>query len=109
MRTLKFIVNEQFIAKDPSCDFEGLVPGSDGYVQAVFTLSSEWKGAVIVASFWSVLGVEYPPQKLNQGNICVIPAEALEKRTFYVQLIGVTRNGVKIKTNKIAVQQTGGM
>ena len=34
MRSLKFIVNGQIIEKDPSFDFDNLVPGSDGYLKA---------------------------------------------------------------------------
>ena len=108
MRTLKFIVDGQVITKDPSCDFEGLVPGSEGYLQAEFSLSSEWRDAAVVASFWSVMGQEYQPQKLSNNKTCIIPTEALERRTFKVQLVGLTRKGVKLKTNKIDVRQNGG-
>lgn len=108
MRTLRFIVDGQVITKDPTCDFEGLVPGSEGYLQAEFNLSSEWRDAAIVASFWSVMGQEYQPQKLTSNKTCVIPSEALARRTFKIQLIGLTRKGVKLKTNKIDVHQKGG-
>ena len=108
MRTLKFIVDGQVMKQDPSCDFEGLVPGSEGYLQAEFNLSSEWRDAAVVASFWSVLGKEYQPQKLTSSKTCVIPAEALKRRTFKVQLIGLTKKGIKMKTNKVEVHQKGG-
>lgn len=109
MRTLKFIVDGQIIKKDPACSFEGLVPGTDKYLQAEFVLSSEWRDAAIVASFWSMLGKEYQPQKVKINNTCIIPAEALKRRVFKVQLIGLTRDGVKLVTNKLDVCQNGGM
>lgn len=109
MRTLKFIVDGQIIKPDPSCNFEGLVPGSEGYCQAEFILSSEWRDAAIVASFWSMLGKEYSPQKVKINNTCIIPAEAMKRRVFKIQLIGQTRNGTKLMTNKVAVCQNGGM
>lgn len=108
MRTLKFIVDGQIIKPDPSCSFEGLVPGSEGYYQAEFILSSEWRDAAIVASFWSILGKEYKPQKVKPNGTCTIPVEALKRRVFKIQLIGQTRNGTKLMTNKVDVCQNGG-
>lgn len=110
MRLLKFIVNGQIIEKDPSCDFDNLVPGSDGYLQAEFKFSPEWKDTVKIASFHSVLGKEYEPQFIQFGKICKIPAEALERRTFKISVTGVSKDGGKtsIKTNKVAVCQNGG-
>ncbi len=108
MRTLKFIVTDQIIAQDPKCDFSGLVPGTAGYVQAEFSFSSEWAGFTKVAAFWSALGKEYPPQILRDGKSCMIPAEALERRTFKVQVIGKGPNSKKLTTNKVEVIQNGG-
>lgn len=108
MRTLKFIVDGQTMKPDPSCSFEGLVPGSEGYLQAEFILSPEWRDAAIVASFWSILGKEYTPQKVKINNTCTIPAEALKRRVFKLQLIGQTRGGVRLETNKVDVCQNGG-
>lgn len=107
MRTLRFIVDGQIIKQDPNCNFEGLVPGSEGYLAAEFILSPEWHGCDIVAGFYSNLGKEYPPQVLTTNNKCFIPAEALEKRVFKVRLFG--KNGaVRLITNKVAVRQNGG-
>ena len=107
MKTLRFIVDGQTIQKDPSCDFSGLTPGSSGYITAKFSFSSEWYGFTKAAAFYSPLGFEYPARLLYDGVTCVIPFEALEKRSFKVQVIG-QKGDIKIKTNKVAVSQNGG-
>ena len=111
MKTLRFIVDNQTIRKDPNCDFSGLVPGSSGYLSAEFIFSKEWDGCLRVAGFFSPLGVEYPPRELAYGKSCVIPFEALRKRSFKVQVIGIKyENGkeIRLKTNKVVVNQDGG-
>lgn len=107
MRTLKFIVEGQIIKPDPNCDFSNLVPGTEGYLRAEFSFSSEWKGCAKVASFWSAVGDEYPPQVLSDGFSCLIPAEATRRYAFRVGIIGKGSN-IKLITNKVAVVQTGG-
>ena len=107
MRKLKFIVSKQMIMPDPKCDFSGLIPGSEGYLEAEFAFSPEWKNCVKVVAFYSIMGKEYPPQILNDRNTCVIPAEALEKRKFKVQVIG-KEGDTKLATNKMTVCQNGG-
>jgi hypothetical protein len=107
MRTLKFVVDGQIIKPDPNCDFSDLVPGTEGYLQAEFSFSSEWSGYAKVAGFWSVLGEEYPPQILQAGKTCIIPSDILKKRIFKIQIIG-KRGDLRLKTNKIEVKQTGG-
>lgn len=108
MKTLRFIVDDQIIRKDPNCDaFSSLIPGSSGYVTAEFTFSKGWYGFTKVAAFYSPLGFEYPARLLYDGATCVIPFEALKKRSFKVQVIG-QKDDVKIKTNKVAVSQNGG-
>lgn len=107
MRTLKFIVNGQTITQDPTCDFTGLVPGTEGYLQAEFVFSPEWESVVKVVGFFSNMGREYEPRLLNNSKTCVIPTDALKNRIFKIQVIG--KNGTyKIKTNKLAVEQKGG-
>jgi hypothetical protein len=107
MRTLKFIVEKQIIRPDPNCDFSGLMPGTEGYVKAKFAFSPEWRECVKVAAFWSVMGKEYPPQLLQDGCSCMIPAEALKGRKFKVQVIG-KHGDLKMTTNKMTVSQNGG-
>ena len=108
MRTLRFIVEGQIVKMDPDCDFSGLVPGTEGYLQAEFSCSSEWRDCVKVAGFFSTFGKEYPPQVLKDGCTCMIPREALEKRAFKVQLVG-GRKDYKITTNRLTVYQNGGV
>lgn len=108
MRTLKFIVEDQIIRPDPNCDFSNLVPGTEGYLQAEFSFSSEWAGCMRVATFYSMMGTEYSPQVLEDGRACMIPAEALKRKTFKVQVLGKGTNSKKMVTNKLAVSQNGG-
>lgn len=104
MRSLKFIVEGQTIKPDPRCDFSGLVPGTAGYLKAEFSFSKEWTSTPKVVAFYSRLGNEYPPQALKDGRTCLIPAEALQKRVFKVQVLG--QNG--LVTNKLEIDQKGG-
>lgn len=106
MRTLNFIVEGQTIRPDPDCDFSNLVPGTAGYLRAKFQFSSEWDRTTRVAAFYSNLGREYPPQKLDHTLSCVIPAEALQKSIFKVQVMG-SKNDLKLQTNKVIVHQKG--
>ena len=106
MRTLSFIVDGQIIKKDPECDFDNIVPGSSGYLVAKFTFSSEWDNTAKVAAFWRN-GRECPPQILKDGRSCIIPSEALTKRSFHISVLG-KNNKIKLTTNKIEVVQNGG-
>ena len=109
MKTLRFIVENQIIKKDPTCDFSNLIPGSKGYLIAEFSFSKEWENMAKVVGFYSPLGREYPPRVLADGKTCVIPFEALEKKTFKVQVIGQSKDfNRKLKTNKVTICQTGG-
>ena len=107
MRTLKFIVDNKIIKQDPKCDFSDLIPGTEKYLRAEFSFSPEWNGFKKVVAFWSALGKEYPPQVLSDGKSCIIPFEALKRRTFKVQVVG-ERGDLKLTTNKVAVSQNGG-
>lgn len=107
MRKLKFMVNGQILEQDPNCDFGGLVPGTDGYLQAEFAFSPAWAGCAKVVSFYSALGKEYEPQLLTNGKSCNIPPEALEKRVFKIRVTGKNQDGSTIVTNKLAVSQKG--
>jgi hypothetical protein len=61
-----------------------------------------------VASFFSPMGKEYSPQVLDGYYSCLIPSEALERRTFKVQVLGKDVDGKKLTTNKLEVTQNGG-
>ena len=107
MRTLKFIVDKQIITQDPKCDFSGLVPGSEGYLKAEFAFSPDWRDTVKGVGFWTRLGKECPPQILEDGKTCIIPAEALKGKEFKLAVMG-KKEGFKLVTNKVIVRQDGG-
>lgn len=108
MRPLKFIVDDQIIKQDPNCDFNNLVPGSEGCLLADISFSPEWDGYYKVAAFYSPLGLEYKPQALKDGRTCVIPAEALRKRSFKIRIFGLKKDeDQKRITNKLTVKQSG--
>lgn len=111
MRILRFIVDDEMIKQDPSCDFTGLFPGRNPNVKAEFVFSDEWKNTVKVAAFWSVLDSEYEPQVLNNG-CCNIPTEALSRASFKIQVIGrktkPSFGKTTLSTNKLTIRQTGG-
>ena len=107
MRTLKFIVDNLIVTKDPDCNFDNLVPGTEGYLKAEFSFSPDWTGYKKVASFKSVMGVEYPPQVLKDGKTCLIPAEALKKRVIVIKVLGKKGDSMLV-TNEVSVKQSGG-
>ena len=107
MRVLSFIVNGTNIMQDPDCDFSGLFPGRETEIMAEFDFSPEWRNMIKVAAFWSVIGTEYPPRELIDGETCMIPIEALQKSAFKVQVLGKSKQKY-IETAKITVHQSGG-
>lgn len=107
MRTLRFIVEDQILKIDSTCDFSNLVPGTENYLRAEFIFPKEWNSYVKIAAFFSPLGTEYAPQILKDGRSCIIPAEALVRRKFKIQVYGKNNDG-QIKTNKLTVCQNGG-
>jgi hypothetical protein len=107
LRTLKFIVDGNVVERDPACDFGGLIPGAEQYLRVEFSFSPEWIRRAKVARFWSPLGHEYEPQVLKDGRSCLVPAEALKKRKFKMQIMGKIGES-KMLTNKFEVIQNGG-
>lgn len=107
VRTLKFIVDQQTLKKDPSCDFSGLIKGTKGYLKAQIVFSKDWDGCVKVVGFSNDSGTEYPPQKLDNNNSCYISEEALKKQSFNIQVFG-KKEGFFILTNKVKIIQDGG-
>lgn len=104
MRTLKFEVKGQVIAPAPGCSMDGLVCGSIGYLKASFEFDKEWDGCKKAASFFDAKEKEHAAKVI--GGECMIPAEALTGRVFYVSVTGA-RRGYKIRTNKMLVRQGG--
>jgi len=108
LRKLKFIVENQILKSDPNCDFSGLVPGTDDYLQLEFSFSREWAGCAKVVEFTSMFGKEYPPQVLKDDSTCVVPKEATIRRSFKIRVLGKNETS-KIVTNKITIEQNGGV
>lgn len=106
MRVLEFIVDQQKLAKSPNCNFDGIVPGSKGYLEAKFSFSEEWEGCTKVVGFYYG-NTEFHPKALGDENSCVIPCEALKNPSFDIRVFG-KRKGFGISTNKITVSQNGG-
>lgn len=100
-RTLKFIITAQKIKKDPSCDFSGLVSGTQGYLEAEFYTSTEWHDCHVAAVF-VYLDKEYPVPVIR--NKCLIPAEALLGSSFDVYLVG-RKDDYLIRTDTTKVRQ----
>ena len=105
MRSLKFNVSGQIVSPDQSCDFTGLVPGTEGYLKAEFSFSEEWNGCGKIGEFRRYVTSEPVSVKLV-GDACVIPAEALKGEAFKVSVIGI-RRGFRIQTNMTEVRQDG--
>ena len=106
MRVLDFIVDGQILTKNPSCNFDGIVPGTSGYLQARFSFSPEWNGFVKAVSFWRGKQ-ECTPQLLRDGQTCIISADALTGKSFGVSVVGKKGNQV-IYTSRVDVTQNGG-
>lgn len=101
MRVLEFIVNDQILTKNPSCDFGNIIPGTEGYLKAKFSLSSEWDNCILIARFFR--GNEEHARRIV-NNECEIPPEVLKGRTFSVSVLGQRAN-CRITTNKILIVQ----
>lgn len=106
-RVLRFNVNGQLIEQDPSCDFTGLTPGTNGYLTAEFNFSREWDGCTKVVGFRSGNN-EYEPKILRDGRFCTIDEEVLKRPMFYIYVVG-KKGDFRIKTNEVLTKQTGGV
>lgn len=105
MRELRFIVTGQSIKKDPSCDFSCLVPGTKGYLKAVFSFDDAWRGCEKIVEFRRYASQE-PISDRMKDNTCMIPEEILLGDKFHVSVIGI-KPGFRIITNMIGVRQDG--
>ena len=105
MRILKFEANGQKLKKESSCDFSGIVPGTSGYLKALFSFSAEWTGMVKVAEFRKLTSDE-PVSVPIINNECMVPVEVTGGNKWYVKVIG-KRGGMIIPTNNCRVRQEG--
>lgn len=101
MRTLDFVVNEQVLTKDSSCDFSNIVSGTKGYLEARFKFNRLWDGFGKVAVFVNLL--EEYPTVIKNGR-CTIPAEALTGNKFAVYVVG-KRGKEKLTSTSVEVLQ----
>ena len=108
MRTLSFVVKNQIIERDSSCDFSGLVAGTIGYLDAKFSFSADWDGCAKVVGFFSKDGKEFQPCILSKDNTCHIPSEALSHHEFCIKVFG-KKDGCLITTRPITIKQHGGI
>lgn len=99
MRTLYFRVSGQKLSKDG--DFEGLVAGTQGYLQTAYNFDGEWDGCKKAAVFVRY-DKEYPVPIVN--GKCKVPDEITEYNRWEVYLVGV-KDGYRITTNEVEVTQ----
>ena len=103
-RILKFIVNGQNISKDSSCDFSKIARGTKGYLVAEFVFSPDWDGYVKAGVFRASCGTEVASPIINDR--CEIPSTALTQEAFIVSVVGMAKDGSKIKSEKVEVMQS---
>lgn len=106
MRRLIFNVSGQKIEKNPICDFDNIVAGSEGYLVAKFMFyGNSWKNLKKAARFVDEVGVEHAAL-LDTNDTCTIPKEVLDGATFKVGAMGVSEDKAKqIVTAWITVKQ----
>lgn len=104
MRVLEFSVMGQQIEKRG--DFSGLVAGSEQYMTAKFYFDREWAGKVKVAEFLRIDSkiAECFSEKIA-GNCCIVRTEVLHGKKWYVNVVGLGKDGMKLSTNRVEVKQ----
>jgi hypothetical protein len=105
MRDLLFNVKGQELKKDVNCNFGNLVAGSENYLNCKFKFSQDWEGFGKVAVFKNAVQDEYAV--IIRNGECLIPNEALTGNKFTLIIRGL-KQGVKLITNSITIEQTGG-
>ena len=105
MRALCFTVDGQKLARDPACDFSGIVSNSRKYLRAKFRFSPDWKGCKKAAIFTGT-GDGVPVPVI--GDACEIPPEALTGKYVQVAVVGQRADGYRIPTNTIEFKQITG-
>lgn len=104
MRVLEFSVTGQQIEKRG--DFSGLVAGSEQYMTAKFYFDREWAGKVKVAEFRRIDSkiAECFSEKIT-GNCCIVRTEVLHGKKWYVNVVGLGKDRMKLSTNRVEVKQ----
>lgn len=105
MRTLKFIVRDQKITKDPDCDFSGLVAGSSGFLNCEFTFEGDmWKDLLKVVEFKT----RYQKSDFFQikDEPVNIPSNVTKGSYFRVCVHGVNMNTkTEVATDSVLIEQ----
>lgn len=103
MRELKFNVKGQTLEKDPNCDFDGLIMGSNNYICLVFNFSDEWKEAR--------RAIEFTAGNMNKfyeiDSAVILPEEITVKPYFKITLHAVSGD-TQFKTNSVLIRQERG-
>lgn len=103
MRVLEFTVTGQQIEKRG--DFSGLVAGSEQYMTAKFYFDRVGRKS-------KSGGI--PPDRLEDrrmlfrkitGNCCIVRTEVLHGKKWYVNVVGLGKDGMKLSTNRVEVKQ----
>lgn len=100
MKTLKFIVKNQKISKDGTCDFK-VIKGTENFIQCRFSFDSSWDGFEKVVLFMSKGITDYVKLVDNKA---ALPYSMSNKPYYYVRVIG-SNGKAKILTNRIMVKQ----
>lgn len=105
-RTLEFVVKRQSIKKSSSCDFSGLVSGTEGYLRAKFLFSNEWDEFNKIAIFKMLQEIRMV--KIDRYGECEIPYDILKTSSFSVGVIGEKKEKgkrVRMVTDNTTVKQ----
>lgn len=103
MRELLFNVVEQKLNKNATCDFNGIVRGTKGYLYTVFDFSDEWGSYKKAAVFYRYPDEEFPIPIIN--NRCQVPTEVCKYNKWKIRIVGESNEGVRITTNIQEVTQ----
>lgn len=76
--------------------------------QAEFEFDQEWNGMAKVAEFrrLNLPDAACWPIKIS-NNKCMVPAEVLSGNKWYINVIGQSREGIRIPTGRVEVRQDG--
>lgn len=103
MRELRFVVKNDRLSKDPTCDFAGIQRGSSGFLRCAFQFSAGWDGYRRLAVFASA-GGEAAVEIVD--GVAQMPAQVLEGRSVQVKVMGV-KPGARFTTNAIFLRLEG--
>ena len=104
MRTLRFYVDGQRISKDSKCNFSGIVAGSKGYLDCMFSFSKDWENLAKVAVFRTADTTKYIP---IVNNRCDMPDDVTDSTRIHVSVIGKDAYTALSTSTAVVMQQKG--